>query len=83
MMSRLKLSSENWRAWGELHFPALLYGWFWAGLALSGLLAPSERVAMLHSTLVTEGWHLSVMALVFGGSILTAYWLRMRGKRGG
>ena len=67
--------------WIEIHFPALLYGWFWIGMALCGLLAPPERVAMLESGLVTEGWHLSVMCLVFGGSILGLYLRRTRHAR--
>lgn len=66
--------------WVTLHLPALLYGWFWIGMVLSGLLAPPERVAMLESGLITEGWHLSLMACCFGIPILGAYWLRMSGR---
>jgi hypothetical protein len=66
--------------WVTLHLPALLYGWFWFGMFLCGLLAPPERVALLESGLVTEGWHLSLMACLFGCPILTAYWLRMSGR---
>jgi len=68
------------KGWLGRHFPALLYGWFFFGLFLCGLLAPDDRVRELESGLVTEGWHLSVMALVFGGGVLGAYWLRMSGR---
>jgi len=66
--------------WLELHLPALIYGWFWFGMFLCGLLAPPERVAILESGLVTQGWHLSLMACLFGVPILSAYWLRMSGR---
>ncbi len=69
-------------AFCKRHLPALLYGWFWIGLAMSGWLAPADRVAMLESGLVTEGWHLTVMALIFGTVTLGAYALRMSGRWG-
>ncbi len=72
--------SSGHKAWLSRHFPALLYGWFFFGLFLCGLLAPQERVRELESGLVSEGWHLSLMALVFGGTVLGAYWLRMSGR---
>ena len=62
------------------HFPAILYGWFFFGLFLCGLLAPEERVLELESKWVTEGWRLSAMALVFGGGVLTLYILRVSGR---
>jgi len=79
-MSHPETDPNPRESWLELHFPALLYGWFWVGMMLCGLLAPVERVALLESGLVTEGWHLSVMCLLFGGPILGAYWLRMSGR---
>ena len=66
--------------WVTTHLPALLYGWFWVGMVLCGLLAPDHRVAALDSALVTEGWHLSVMACLLGSPPLVAYWLRMSGR---
>ena len=60
------------------HTHVLLYAGFWISLAGYGLLAPPERVALLDSGLVTEGWHLTAMALVFGGPVLFLYWWRMR-----
>ena len=61
-----------------VHLPAILYGWFFFGMFLCGLLAPDHRVAELESSLVTQGWHLSAMACLFGIPILTAYWWRVR-----
>ena len=66
---------ENWQ---YVHLPALLYGWFWFGLFLCGLLAPPERVVLLESTWVTQGWHLSAMTCIFGIPILGLYSWRMR-----
>ena len=67
-------------SWFVRHFPVLLLGWFWFGMFLCGFLAPPHRVAELQSSLVSEGWHLSVMACVLGGPVLIAYWLRMTGR---
>jgi hypothetical protein len=60
------------------HFPALLFGWFFFGMFLCGLLAPEDRVRELESSIITEGWHLSLMSLVFGGLVIAAYILRAR-----
>ena len=66
--------------WFKTHLPALLYGWFWFGMFLCGLLAPSDRVQALESGLVSEGWHLSVLALILGVPIMVTYWLRVSGR---
>ena len=55
------------------HLHILLYAAFWLSLATYGLVAPPHRVAMLESSLVREGWHLSVMALCFGGPVVALY----------
>jgi hypothetical protein len=68
---------RNLWQWFVRHLPALLYGWFWFGMVLCGLLAPKGRVQELESSLVTEGWHLSLMAGVFGAAILSIYYWRM------
>ena len=65
------------------HFPALLYGWFWLGLALSGFFAPADRVAELGSGWVSQGWHLSLMALTFGTVTLGLYCWRLRDRTEG
>ena len=46
----------------KYHFHALLYFYVWFGLFVSGLVAPSDRVANLHSSLITQGWHLSLLS---------------------
>ena len=65
-------------AWIGRHLPALLYGWFFFGMFLCGFLAPDQRVASLESGLITEGWHLSLMAAAFGTPVLLAYAWRSR-----
>ncbi|MEE2780093.1 MAG: hypothetical protein VYE15_06200 [Myxococcota bacterium] len=73
-------SNRSLGSWVFTHLPALLYGWFWVGMFLCGLLAPADRVLALDSALIQEGWHLSLMACVLGIPPLTAYWLRMSGR---
>jgi hypothetical protein len=46
----------------KYHFHALLYFYVWFGLFVSGLVAPTARVAALHSSLITSGWHLSLLS---------------------
>ncbi len=62
----------------RVHLPVLLYGWFWLGMFLCGLLAPVDRVLHLQSGLITEGWHLSLLSVLFGLPVLVLYWWRMR-----
>ena len=59
------------------HTAILLYAGFWISLASYGLSAPPERVALLESGVVSEGWHLTVMAVLFGGPVLGLYVWRM------
>lgn len=59
--------------WFVRHFAITLYAWFFLGMALCGLLVPPERVAALESTVITQGWHLSVMAILFIGPVLLLY----------
>jgi hypothetical protein len=66
------------KGWLTLHLPALLYGWFWFGMMVSGLLAPTERVIELDSAVLQEGWHLSLLALVLGAPPVLLYIRRMR-----
>jgi len=77
--TRAKLSVGSWL---HRHLPILLYGWFWFGMFLCGLLAPPDRVAALESEWLTEGWQLSAMSAVFGVAIVTAYFVRIRPKPG-
>lgn len=68
------------KEWVLTHLPAILFAWFWFGMFLCGLLAPQDRVAELESALISEGWHLSVMACLLGGPVVVAYWLRASGR---
>ncbi len=60
------------------HLHVLLYAYFWFGLFVCGLSAPDQRVAELSSTLVTEGWHLSLLSVVLVLPVPLIYWYRMR-----
>ena len=64
--------------WFVRHFAITLYCWFFFGMALCGLLVPPERVAVLESALLTEGWHLSVLALLLSAPVLFLYRQRLR-----
>ena len=72
--------TQSWAAWFELHLPIILYGWFFFGMVLCGFLAPEHRVRELESSLVTKGWHLSLLALLLGSPGVIGYWLRMSGR---
>lgn len=63
------------------HLHVLLYSYFWFGLFVCGLSAPDQRVAELHSSLVTKGWHLSALSLVLVLPVPVVYWLRMRATK--
>jgi hypothetical protein len=65
-------------SWLQVHLPIVLYGWFWFGMFLCGFLAPAERVAMLESGVISEGWHLSAMSVVLGLPVVLLYIRRMR-----
>lgn len=46
----------------KYHFHALLYFYIWFGLFVCGLTAPEQRVAELGSSIIRQGWHLSVLS---------------------
>jgi hypothetical protein len=69
--------SPGLRGWIGVHLPALLYGWFWLGMMASGLLAPTERVVELQSSILQKGWHISVLALLLGTPPVLLYIWRM------
>ena len=60
------------------HLPVFLFAWFWVGLALAGIFAPSHRVEELNSAVIKQGWHLSAMAVVFGSVYVGLYIWRSR-----
>jgi len=47
----------------KYHFHVILYFYIWFGLFVCGLAAPQERVAELGSSIITQGWHLSVLSV--------------------
>jgi hypothetical protein len=60
------------------HFHVMLFLYVWFGLVVCGLLAPDARVEQLGSSLVTRGWHLSLLStlLVFPWPVI--YFIRFR-----
>ncbi|MFA6034464.1 MAG: hypothetical protein WC889_16305 [Myxococcota bacterium] len=46
------------------HLHAMLFFYVWLGLFVCGLVAPDERVAGLGSSVVTRGWHLSLLSVL-------------------
>jgi len=48
----------------KYHFHAILYFYVWFGLLVCGLAAPADRVAKLGSSLITQGWHLSLLSTI-------------------
>ena len=64
----------------KYHLHVLLYSYFWLGLFVCGLVAPQERIDMLESSIITQGWHLSALSLILVLPIPIAYFLRMRHK---
>ncbi|MBL90548.1 MAG: hypothetical protein CMH56_01875 [Myxococcales bacterium] len=57
---------------------AILFSYFWLGLFVGGLVAPAERVWMLESHLVTEGWQLTVLSMVLVLPAPMIYLFRMK-----
>ena len=62
------------------HLHILLYTYFWFGLFISGLLAPQHRIDALESSIITQGWHLSVLSLIIVLPVPVIYVIRMRRK---
>jgi hypothetical protein len=73
-----KRDGQPTEGWLARHLPILLYGWFFLGMALCGLLAPPDRVAELGSSVITEGWHLSLLAALLGLAVVWLYTRRLR-----
>ena len=58
------------------HLHAMLFFYVWLGLFVCGLVAPSERVAGLGSSIVTKGWHLSLLSTILVLPWLVLYVIR-------
>lgn len=64
----------------KYHLHIVLFAYFWLGLFVCGLLAPEARVLELGSSVITKGWHLSLMSLVLILPVPIIYYFRMRGS---
>lgn len=63
------------------HLHIVLYFYFWLGIFIGGLVAPKERVEMLNSDLIKEGWHLSMLSLILIVPVFVIYYLRLKKKK--
>lgn len=67
----------------KYHLHIALYSYFWFGLFVCGLAAPNDRVAELQSTVITKGWHLSLLSLVIVLPVPILYYIRIGlGRKG-
>ena len=62
----------------KYHLHIMLYIYFWFGLFICGLVAPQDRIDMLESSIITEGWHLSLLSLVLIFPVPVIYYWRIR-----
>jgi len=60
------------------HFHIVLYFYFWLGIFIGGLIAPKERIDMLNSSIITEGWHISLLSLLLICPVFVIYYFRVR-----
>ena len=60
------------------HILILLYTYFWLGIFIGGLCAPINRVELLNSPYIKEGWHISLYSLVLFLPIWIIYLIKMR-----
>ena len=49
----------------KYHFHVTLFFYVWFGVFVCGLVAPQDRVAELGSSIITKGWHISALSMVF------------------
>jgi len=61
----------------KVHLHIALYTYFWFGLFVCGLVAPSDRVAALETDLISEGWHLSLISVFLILPVPILYLIRM------
>ena len=64
------------------HFHAMLFFYIWFGLVVCGLAAPEARVEQLGSSLITKGWHLSVLSTFLVLPWPLIYFFRFRRQEG-
>lgn len=73
MTQEPQMNTSTPAPWFVRHFAITLYTWFFFGMALCGLLVPPERVAVLESAVITQGWHLSALAVLLVAPVLFLY----------
>ena len=49
----------------KYHFHVILFFYVWFGIFVCGLVAPQDRVAELGSSIITMGWHISALSILF------------------
>ena len=59
------------------HFHVLVYFYFWLGIFVGGFVAPKDRILLLESNVISEGWHLSVLSLVLIFPVFIIYYIRV------
>ncbi|HEY9161133.1 MAG TPA: hypothetical protein VIS94_08610 [Desulfomonilia bacterium] len=64
------------------HFHVMLFLYVWFGLVICGLLAPDWRVEQLGSSLISKGWHLSVLSTLIVLPWPVIYFIRFRRQTG-
>ena len=62
------------------HLHIVLYFYFWLGIFIGGLVAPQDRVDMLNSEIIKEGWHLSLLSMILIFPVFIIYYLRIKKK---
>ncbi len=63
------------------HIHMVLYFYFWLGIFIGGLVAPKDRVEMLNSDLIKEGWHLSLLSVILIFPVFVIYFIKFRNKK--
>ena len=64
------------------HLHIVLYFYFWLGIFIGGLVAPQDRVEILNSDLIKEGWHLSMFSMILIFPVFIIYYIRVKKKKG-
>jgi hypothetical protein len=62
----------------KYHLHILLYFYFWLGIFIGGLVAPKERIDILNSNIITEGWHISLLSVFLIFPVFVVYYFRMK-----
>ncbi|MDC0231402.1 hypothetical protein OAK19_05500 [Aureispira] len=74
----MKKASKYLMALIKYHLHILLYFYFWLGIFIGGLVAPIERIEMLNSNVITEGWHISLLSVFLIFPVFVIYSFRMK-----